>query len=64
MKDDHHDAHVIAYSCRNALKEAEAMAKVAKHLEGLNSDQVRRVINAVAAMYDLDFRIPVPRVSR
>ena len=61
MRADHHDAHVVAYFAKKAIAEAEAMAKVVKHLEGLNSDQVRRVINAAAAMHDLDLRIPVPR---
>lgn len=58
---DHHDAHVVAWRAKKAQLEAKAMGQVAAVLEGMNSDQVRRVLNATAAMKDLDFRIPVPR---
>ena len=63
MKTQQYDAHVVAHLSRKAVAEAEAMGEVAKALEGLNSDQVRRVINAAAAMNDLDIRIPVPKLS-
>ena len=60
---NHYDSHVVAWAMRGAQREAEAMKAVAKSLEGLNSDQVRRVINAAAALKDLDIRIPVPKMK-
>lgn len=59
--EDHHDAHVVARESKRAALEAKAMVGVAEALEGLNSDQVRRTLNASAALLDLDVRIPVPR---
>ena len=61
MREDQHDAHVVAWLSRKAVKEAKVMAKIAATLEGMNSDQVRRIINAAAAFHDIDLRIPVPR---
>lgn len=58
---DQHDTHVIAQRSHRAVAQCEAQIKIAKILEGYNSDQCRRILNAAAAMNDLDIRIPVPR---
>ena len=59
--DDQHDAHVVAWRSKRSAAEAKAMVKLAEALEGMNSDQVRRTLNAASGLLDLDIRIPVPR---
>lgn len=60
--EDHHDAHEVARVTRQAQLEAEAQGKIMAALEGMNSDQCRRVLNATAALNDLEVRIPVPKL--
>lgn len=61
MKPEQYDAHVMTYYSKKALAETEVQRRIVEALAGMNSDQIRRVINAAAALNDIDIRIPVPQ---